>query len=362
MRLAILLSHPAQFHFYRNIVDRLKQKEIDVLVLIRTKDILSNLLDEYGWEYYNILPDGRGNSRIQILYGLFKRTVKIWFFVKKRKIDFLAGTDASLAIVGKFCRIPCITTLEDDYEVIKHLANLTYPFTANIVVPAICSVGKWGYKKVGYQGYMKLAYLHPNWFTPDIRKISISPDKPFYILRLSALNAHHDVGIKGINEEILVEIIKRLAGFGSVFISSESELPINLKKFHLHIPTSDLHHYLSLASLLVCDSQSMAVEAAMLGTPSLRFSSFAGRISVLEELEHKYQLTYGIKPDEPEKLFAKIAELLAIPKLKEEFQNRRQRMLADKIDVTAFMVWFIEKYPESKRIMQEDPDYQFNFR
>ena len=37
-------------------------------------------------------------------------------------------------------------------------------------------------------------------------------------------------------------------------------------------------------------------------------------------------------------------------------------MLADKIDVTAFMVWFIENYPGSFRIMKEEPDYQYRFK
>lgn len=35
-------------------------------------------------------------------------------------------------------------------------------------------------------------------------------------------------------------------------------------------------------------------------------------------------------------------------------------MLADKIDVTAFLVWFIENWPESFKIMKENPDYQFD--
>jgi hypothetical protein len=37
-------------------------------------------------------------------------------------------------------------------------------------------------------------------------------------------------------------------------------------------------------------------------------------------------------------------------------------MLRDKIDVTAFMVWFIENYPDSVNIMKENPEYQDRFR
>ena len=87
----------------------------------------------------------------------------------------------------------------------------------------------------------------------------------------------------------------------------------------------------------------------MLGIPSLRFNDFVGKkkIGVIEELEHVYGLTYGISSREPYKLYAKIEELLAMPNLREEWQQRRQRMLADKIDVTAFFTWFIENYPTS---------------
>ncbi len=71
-----------------------------------------------------------------------------------------------------------------------------------------------------------------------------------------------------------------------------------------------MHHVLSFASLLICDSQSMSVEAAMLGVPSLRYSSFSGRISVLEELEHQYGLTYGINPEHPETFNFQIGRII----------------------------------------------------
>ena len=37
-------------------------------------------------------------------------------------------------------------------------------------------------------------------------------------------------------------------------------------------------------------------------------------------------------------------------------------MLSEKIDVTAFMVWFVENYPESVEIMKKNPDYQLRFQ
>ncbi len=48
--------------------------------------------------------------------------------------------------------------------------------------------------------------------------------------------------------------------------------------------------------------------------------------------------------------------------IEEEWQKRRQKMLSDKIDVTSFMVLFIENYPASVKVMQENPDYQNRFK
>jgi predicted glycosyltransferase len=119
---------------------------------------------------------------------------------------------------------------------------------------------------------------------------------------------------------------------------------------------------MAFASMLISDSQSMSVESSMLGVPSLRFSDFAGRISVLEELEDKYGLTFGIETSEPDKLLDRISSLLSLPNIRSEFQKRREIMLSDKINVTKFMTWFIEMYPDSHKCIKENPDYQLRFR
>ena len=63
-----------------------------------------------------------------------------------------------------------------------------------------------------------------------------------------------------------------------------------------------------------------------------------------------------------ENAISKGLELLSDPGTKETMRKNRERFLKDKIDVTAFMVWFIENYPDSFHTMREDPDYQYNFK
>ena len=110
------------------------------------------------------------------------------------------------------------------------------------------------------------------------------------------MTAHHDVGIKGLTVELVKQVIQIAERKGyTVFISSEAHLDESLLSYQLKINQNDIHPLMAFASLLISDSQSMSVESAMLGVPSIRFSDFAGRISVLEELENVYQLTFGVK-------------------------------------------------------------------
>ena len=39
-----------------------------------------------------------------------------------------------------------------------------------------------------------------------------------------------------------------------------------------------------------------------------------------------------------------------------------KNMLAEYINAKAFLVWFVENYPESVKVMKENPEYQYNFR
>jgi predicted glycosyltransferase len=364
MKLLFYFGHPAQYFFLRETIKRLKKANHDVILLIKTKDVLEDILIKDQLDYINILPAERGLSKLSILFSLVKRLVKIFSIIIKNRPNLLIGTDASIAILGKLMRINRISITEDDYNVIKTLADITYPFTQTILCPSVCDVGNHKKKKIGYQGYMKLGYLHPNVFTPHASvKFKYNLGEKYILIRLARLTAHHDFGIKGISEAILRKLISSAEKSGfKVYISSESNLVEEFNKYRLNINPSDMHSVLANASMLICDSQSMSVEAAMLGVPSIRVSDFVGKISVLEELEHNYDLTFGIKPSDEVSLYKKINELLDTPDVKEVFQERRSRMLNDKIDVTAFLTWFLQNYPASKKLIKENPDYQYNFK
>jgi predicted glycosyltransferase len=367
MKVLFYLGHPAHYHLFKNVISDLLRKNHKVFILIKKKDILEDLLKQSGYEYLNILPEGRKDSKVGIALGLVKRDWAMLRYCLKQRPDIMLGTSEEITHVGKLLNIPSIVVGEDDYNEVPLFSKLGYPWASNILAPISCPTGtvgsNWERKTIHYEGFHELAYLHPSRFKPDKKNLldKIDFSKSYIILRFAKLTAHHDKGKTGITTNIAQQIIDLLKSQHNIYITSERELEPEFEPYRITIDPIHMHHALYYADMYIGDSQTMAAEAAVLGTPSLRFNDFVGRLGYLEELEHKYGLTYGIKTSEPEKLYQKIEELLNTPNLKEEWKNRRQKMLADKIDVTAFMVWFIENYPDSVKVMKENPDYQNKF-
>ncbi|GHT19529.1 hypothetical protein FACS189429_7290 [Bacteroidia bacterium] len=364
MNILVQLSHPAHFHLYKNAIKNWQNTGNQVFILIKTKDILEDLLKQANLPYYNILPDDNRKSKFDILKQMIIKDFRIAKFCLEHKINLLTGSTPEVAQVSWLLRKYSVNLGEDDMAVVPAWAKAAGPFVQTILSPEVCNNGNLEKKSVKYNSFQKLAYLHPNVFTPDKKVVEkyFSAEKPYFILRFAKLTAHHDAGIQGINTETAQKLIDILKPHGDIYITSERELEPQFEKYRLNINPLDIHHIMAFASLYIGDSQSMAVEAAMLGVPSIRFNDFAGKIGVLEELQNKYRLTFGIKSSEPQKLYEKVTKFLKISNLREEFQCRRQKMLSEKIDTTAFFTWFIENYPESKKIMRKNADYQYNFK
>ena len=364
MRVLVYLGHPAHFHLYKNVISNLKNKGHKVDILIKKKDVLEELLQNAGLEYHNILNEERKGSKIDILMGVLKRAYRLYRFVSKNKPDILTGTSVENSLIGPLKRIPVINLEEDDAAVIPLYAKLTYPTSSVILTPTVCDNGKWNKVSTKYESYHELAYLHPNHFTADKKVVEkyFSIDKPFVILRFAKLNAHHDFGIKGINDEITRKLLEILSPKFNIYITSERELESEFEQYRINIKPIDMHHVMAFASLYIGDSQTMAAEAGVLGIPFVRFNDFVGRIGYLKELEEKYELGYGIKTTEIDKLYSTISMLVDMENRNDVFSARKNRLFNEKIDFAKFLTWFIENYPESKKIMKENPDYQNRFK
>lgn len=367
MNILIQLSHPAHFHLYKNVAQNFMRDGHKVFILIKTKDILEDLLKQSGLPYYNILKEAHRKSKFGMLWDMLIRDWRILRFVKKHKIDLLTGSTVEVAQVGWLTRKYRVNTGEDDMNVVPLFPKMAGPFMGTILSPRVCNNYSLEPYSVKYESYHELAYLHPNHFQADKNVVEkyFSADTPFFILRFSSLNAYHDAGIQGINTEIAQHLIDILKPHGRIYITSERELEPQFEPYRIKINTLDMHHVMAFSTLYIGDSQTMAAEAAVLGVPFVRFNDFVGRIGYLNELEDVYQLGFGIKASEEgaaDKMYKVVEEILSMPNLKEKWESRRQKMLSEKIDYAQFLTWFIEEYPESPKIMKETPNYQYRFK
>ena len=352
MNILIQMVHPAHYYYYKNVIPRLQADGHKIVVVITTKDMLEDLVRKAGLEYVNIQPVSHKKSKIGFVWDM---AIREWRMIKlclKYHIDLLTGSTVEVSTVGWLLHKHEINIGEDDATVVGKYINVIAPFVKTRLTPKSCNNGKIEPKSVHYPGFLKLAYLHPHVFTADMsvpEKYGIDTSKPYFLLRFSGLNAYHDTGVKGISNEVAEHVVEILKPYGDIYITSERSLEPQFEPYRLKINPLDIHHILAYATLYIGDSQSMANEAAILGTPSLRFNDFVGKkkIGVMEELEHVYGLTYGISSHQPEILYSKIEELMAMPNLRTVFHQRKERMLSESIDVTAFFTWFIERYPQS---------------
>jgi len=350
VKVLVNIGHPAHVHFYKNFIWEMERKGHEILIAAQRKEVTIDLLKAYNFKYKYI--GKKYSGIIKKIIGKVYRNLLLYKLVKKYKPNILTGIlDSSSAQVGKLMGIPSI--IFTDTEEVKASNVLAFPFASTICTPA-CFLKELGDRHIRYNGYHELAYLHPNYFKPDLRvleNLGISKKDRYVVVRFISWSASHDIKLKGIKERTELEFIKSLEEYGRVFVTSERKLDRKLEKYRISIPPEDIHSLLYYANLYIGEGGTMAAEAAILGTPAIHIESTKNGIATGElsgnfrELRDKYALLY-FYPDQNQAL-RKAISILENEKSKKEWQKKRKKLIKDKIDVTAWMVDFIERYPES---------------
>jgi uncharacterized protein len=364
-RFLFYLVHPAKFQFHKVQINELKERGHQVDILINTKDILEDLVLEEGWEYTNIFPNGR---RIKGIHAILSGGIcfpwaiyRLWKYTKGKKYDLFIGD--ALGYIGRIKGIPTLYPTDDVLAAVPQQRIMFIP--ANyIIAPNITDIGSYENRKIAYNGYKALAHLHPNHFHPN--KSFLFPElqngEPYFLIRCTGFMAIHDLNKSGISDDILNSLVDILQPHGRVFISSERKLPKNLEKLTLNIRKNDMTHYIAFAKIFISDSTTMSTEAAVLGTPSVELDEYFYEIEQMLELERKYGLINCFRTNQSEAFLDKIQELVNTDNLQQVYNERRSIYINETIDVSAFLIWLYENYPESKNSYFENPDIQNKFK
>ncbi|HHV24877.1 MAG: DUF354 domain-containing protein [Methanosarcina sp.] len=340
MRVLIDIGHPAHVHFFKNIIWCLQKKGHQVMVISRDKDVVIDLLNAYGIQH-TVLSKVK-SGKVNLFEEWAMRAFKTFKISKEFNPDILMGIlSPPVAHVAWMLRKKSVIFNDTEHAVIAQ--KLTYSLCDIICTPS-CYKKDEGKKQLKYRGYHELAYLHPSYFTPSsevLKDLGVEMGEPFTILRLISWGAHHDIGQHGIKNKLA--FVQELKNFGKVFISSEGPLDKELEEYQIRVPPEKIHDLLYYATLYVGEGATMAVESAILGTPSIYISTLAGTMGNFSELEEKYGLVFNYS--DSESALEKITELFNDSELKRTWSLKRAALLRDKVDVTEFMVKLIESLP-----------------
>jgi hypothetical protein len=166
MKILCHLVHPAHFHLFKPILEQLKINGHEVIITIRNKDVLENLLKESGIPFFKISEIESRINKLCLIFGVLRKAYSLVKISRQFHPDIMISSATEVAIAGKLLRIPSLLYFEDDLEYVKNWARIAGPLASVLLCPESCSAGSWENKAIKYNGYHELSYLHPKYFTP----------------------------------------------------------------------------------------------------------------------------------------------------------------------------------------------------
>jgi predicted glycosyltransferase len=352
LKILIDIGHPAHVHYFKNFIKIMENKGHQFLIISRNKEIEHYLLKQYDIPF---VDRGKGQKSLigKTIY-YFKAVHLIFKNATIFKPDVILSFGSPYAaIVSKLINKPYIAFDDTEHAKLEHLMYI--PFTRNVLTPS-CFTKALGRKQIRFNGYMELCYLHPNYFTPDpsiLDLLGVKKDEKYVIMRFVSWEASHDIGHSGLSLEMKKKAVKELSKYARVFISSESELPEDLKPYQIKIPPERMHDALAFATLFVGESGTMSTECAVLGTPNIqiRHTLAPDKIPGVHLELVKRGLKVLKQSDDIDGIISMSRAILDnYQVVKNGMTKNRDKLLMDYSDVTDFMCWFVENYPTSKKL------------
>ena len=343
MKILIDIGHPAHVHYFKNLINILKKKNNEFLIIARDKDLTHQLLDQYNIKY---ISRGKGGKNVlwKLLY-LFYANYKILISAIKFQPDiFVSFASIYAAQVSTILQKPHITFTDTEHAIIANMGLV--PFSTFIVTPKSFK-RNFGKKHKRFDGFFELCYLKPNYFKPDrsvLQMLNINSNEKFIIIRFVSWGASHDLGLSGMNINLKRRLVNKLTNHAKIFISSEDTLPNDLLKYKIELPPKKIHDIMAYASYFIGESGTMAAESGILGVPAIQISGLPdGTIGTLSELYKKYGLI-KVYENYNDKIINEIIDNINDSSFYKKLDERKNKMLNEKIDVTDYMIKLIEGF------------------
>lgn len=339
MNILFDLLHSSDINLFKNAIKYLEKEQHNIIITIRQRGRLEAIARN-EFPNINILKIGKHRKNIFLkIFGQISRELEFIKFFRANKINVSVNQGFANIIAAKVYRIPFLQ-FEDDFEYKLAFYYVRY-FCTRDIMPSFIPVNN--NNIVNYKGFKELAYLHPNYFTPnldELKKYNIKPNNYVFIREVANVSLNYKKSNLSIFK--IREKIKKL-GLKIMLSLEDKKISYYFKEdcIILEEPVDDIFSLMKYALFTISSGDTMARESCLLGTPTI----YTGRRNMVVN-KPLLELGCMFKEDTENAIFRRINSLFQ-KNLKEKIRGIIEDNIKNKWeDTTAVVIKHILDFQE----------------
>ncbi len=356
MKILIDINHPAHVHYFRNLIKIMEDKGHTFRVINRDNPMINYLLDHYKIEHVIRNPRPKNKGTAASLLNLGKMIIAcIKNSITFRPDVYLGFASSACAVTSAIFRKPCILLDDTEHNAMNHKIYLKF---CSCVLTPFYFKKDLGKKQIKFNAFVEQLYLHSSVYTPNddvLNELGIKKGE-YILVRYIAYDAHHDLVAKPLPEESKKEIVETLSEQYKVLVSHEST-PNPYPQFELKIRPEQMHDIEANAKFMITEGATMASESFVLGVPSIYINPLRVGYTDIQAATFPETVINSTENVEINNAIKKLRNKEA----KENASIIKQRLEISTINPTAFLVWFVENYPQSEAKLRRKPELMKQF-
>lgn len=274
MKVWIDISNAPHAHFFKQVIRKLKEKAVDVIVTTRAFDSVPEILNLNDIPY-TVIGNHGGSDVKEKLKASAKRILDLTDFIADEEVDlavFKHSVEASRVAYG--LQIPSLCVVDNEHAVAQN--KLMLPLSTKVIAPKCIpaqEIMQFGVKKedlIQFEGICELAHVHD--FTPDpgvVTELGLDTNKKIVVMRPEPAKANY---FNGDRKKTIIKKILQNNTFDQVVVFPRFEEQKKVLSFpntvipEKAVDTLSLMHY---ADVVISAGGSMNREAICVGTPAI---------------------------------------------------------------------------------------------
>lgn len=261
------LNHPVDVNFFKNTIIQLNNySNFQIDIIFRERGRLESIAN-YELPVKAVKIGSHKKNVLSKVFGQLRREWQTYKYIKKGKYAVVICFGGTSVLGARLAKVPFLAFDDDfEYKLAFYYANI---FATKHIYPDFI---RYSNKKViKYAGYKEFAYLHPNYFTPNIIALEdykLKENSYIFIRHIS--NASLNYTFQQIDILAFLNKVSQYNFLIVLSIEDKSLLPFIEKNIIiLNEPVADIYSIMYYSLLCISFGDTVAREAALLGVPTV---------------------------------------------------------------------------------------------